>query len=32
MKHLRLLEDAGPVVTRKSGWEKLHFLNRCRFG
>ena len=27
MKHVRLLEDAGLVVTRKSGREKLHFLN-----
>ncbi|MEP7035440.1 MAG: metalloregulator ArsR/SmtB family transcription factor [Dermatophilaceae bacterium] len=27
MKHLRLLEDAGLVVTRKSGRSKLHFLN-----
>jgi DNA-binding transcriptional ArsR family regulator len=27
MKHLRLLEDAGLVVTRKSGREKLHYLN-----
>ncbi len=27
MKHLRVLEDAGLVVTRKSGSEKLHFLN-----
>jgi DNA-binding transcriptional ArsR family regulator len=27
MKHLRVLEDAGLVVTRKSGREKLHFLN-----
>jgi DNA-binding transcriptional ArsR family regulator len=27
MKHLRLLEDAGLVVTRKQGREKLHFLN-----
>jgi len=27
MKHLRLLENAGLVVTRKSGREKLHFLN-----
>jgi len=26
-KHLRLLEDAGLVVTRRSGREKLHFLN-----
>ena len=27
MKHLRLLEDAGLVVTRRAGREKLHFLN-----
>jgi len=27
MKHLRVLEDAGLVVTRRSGREKLHFLN-----
>jgi DNA-binding transcriptional ArsR family regulator len=27
MKHLRLLEDAGVVVTRRQGREKLHFLN-----
>ncbi len=27
MKHLRILEDSGLVVTRKSGREKLHFLN-----
>jgi DNA-binding transcriptional ArsR family regulator len=27
MKHLRILEDAGLVVTRKSGREKLHYLN-----
>ena len=27
MKHLRLLEDAGLVVTRKVGREKLHYLN-----
>src|SRR5258707_15491130 len=27
MKHLRLLEDAGLVVTRRSGRQKLHFLN-----
>ena len=26
-KHLRLLEQAGLVVTRRSGREKLHFLN-----
>jgi len=28
MKHLRVLEDAGLVVTRRAGREKLHFLNR----
>jgi len=27
MKHLRVLEHAGVVVTRRSGREKLHFLN-----
>ncbi len=27
MKHLRILEDAGIVVTRRAGREKLHFLN-----
>jgi DNA-binding transcriptional ArsR family regulator len=27
MKHLRVLEDAELVVTRRSGREKLHFLN-----
>src|ERR1700756_1825587 len=27
MKHLRQLEDAGLIVTRRSGREKLHFLN-----
>ena len=27
MKHLRQLEDAGLVITRKAGREKLHFLN-----
>ena len=27
MKHLKLLEDAGLVVTRKHGREKLHYLN-----
>ena len=27
MKHLRVLEDAGLVKTRKRGREKLHFLN-----
>src|SRR6266536_3836591 len=27
MKHLRVLEDAGLGVTKRSGREKLHFLN-----
>jgi len=27
MKHLKLLEAAGLVVTRRRGREKLHFLN-----
>ncbi len=27
MKHLRVLEDAGLVTTRKVGREKLHYLN-----
>jgi DNA-binding transcriptional ArsR family regulator len=27
MKHLRILEDAGLVVTRRAGREKLHYLN-----
>jgi DNA-binding transcriptional ArsR family regulator len=27
MKHLRVLEGAGLVVTRRRGREKLHFLN-----
>ena len=27
MKHLRVLEEAGLVVTKKAGREKLHFLN-----
>ena len=27
MKHLRVLEDAGLVVTRRKGREKLHYLN-----
>ena len=27
MKHLRVLEEAGLVVTRRNGREKLHFLN-----
>jgi DNA-binding transcriptional ArsR family regulator len=27
MKHLKVLEEAGLVVTQKSGREKLHYLN-----
>ena len=27
MKHLRVLEEANLVVTRRAGREKLHFLN-----
>jgi DNA-binding transcriptional ArsR family regulator len=27
MKHLRVLEEAGLVVTRRSGRKKLHYLN-----
>ena len=27
MKHLKVLEDANLIVTRRSGREKLHFLN-----
>ena len=27
MKHLKVLEGAGLVLTRRSGREKLHFLN-----
>jgi DNA-binding transcriptional ArsR family regulator len=27
MKHLKVLEEAGLVVSRRSGREKLHFLN-----
>ena len=27
MKHLKVLEEAGLVVTRKRGREKLHYLN-----
>ena len=27
MKHLKVLEDAGLVIPRRSGREKLHFLN-----
>jgi DNA-binding transcriptional ArsR family regulator len=27
MKHLRVLEEAGLVVPRRAGREKLHFLN-----
>ncbi len=31
MKHLKVLEDANLVVTRKSGREKLHFLHAVPF-
>lgn len=27
MKHLRVLEDANLIITRRSGREKLHFIN-----
>jgi DNA-binding transcriptional ArsR family regulator len=27
MKHLRVLEDANLIVTKRQGREKLHFLN-----
>ena len=27
MKHLKLLEEAGLIATRRRGREKLHFLN-----
>jgi DNA-binding transcriptional ArsR family regulator len=27
MKHLRVLEEANLVITRRSGREKLHYLN-----
>src|SRR5579871_4556257 len=27
MKHLRVLEDAGLVITQRRGREKLHYLN-----
>ena len=27
MKHLRILEEAGLITTRRSGRKKLHFLN-----
>jgi DNA-binding transcriptional ArsR family regulator len=32
MKHLRILEAAGLVVTRRSGREKLHYLNPVPIG
>jgi DNA-binding transcriptional ArsR family regulator len=32
MKHLKVLENAGLVVTRRSGREKLHFLNPVPIG
>jgi DNA-binding transcriptional ArsR family regulator len=27
MKHLRVLEDAGLIASRRAGRHKLHFLN-----
>ena len=27
MKHLKVIEEAGLLITKKSGREKLHFLN-----
>jgi len=27
MKHLKVLEEAGLLITRRAGREKLHFLN-----
>jgi DNA-binding transcriptional ArsR family regulator len=32
MKHLKILDEAGLVVTRRSGREKLHFLNPVPIG
>jgi DNA-binding transcriptional ArsR family regulator len=32
MKHLRALEEAGLVATRRSGREKLHYLNPVPIG
>lgn len=32
MKHLRVLEDAGLIVTQWSGREKRHFLNPVPIG
>src|SRR5947208_17199209 len=32
MKHLRVLEEAGLVVTKKRGREKLHFLKPVPIG
>jgi DNA-binding transcriptional ArsR family regulator len=32
MKHLRVLEGANLVVTRRRGREKLHFLNPVPIG
>jgi len=32
MKHLRVLEDARLIVTRRRGREKLHFLNAVPSG
>jgi DNA-binding transcriptional ArsR family regulator len=32
MKHLKLLEDAGLVATKRRGREKFHYLNPIRSG
>ena len=32
MKHLKVLEEAGLVVSRRQGREKLHFLTPSRSG
>jgi DNA-binding transcriptional ArsR family regulator len=32
MQHLRVREEAGIVVTRRQGRQKLHLLNPCRSG
>jgi DNA-binding transcriptional ArsR family regulator len=32
MKHLKVLEEAGLVTTRRRGREKLHFLNPVPIG
>jgi DNA-binding transcriptional ArsR family regulator len=32
MKHLRVLEDAGLIASRRAGRHKLHFLNAVPIG